>query len=294
MLSFFTIVWSWLKDPKNRGIIKLAAIAILILIILMQCSRNRGLQNELQAQKDETTRIINNNEAKTAPLIQKHINDSTLLAEKLALSLTVEELKKEYKDLLVGFEQFKKQNPKVIEKVTVNNYETIREVPVYAKMDSLGNGEFNFSDTAKYADGNSRVLKGDIQYKNRFFKKTDSTEVDLNKLGYYSKVTRGSGNFILDQKIKLKVGLFEDPKTKKVTIAAQTSYPGITFTQLEGADIMSDEVSRKAARNFRKTWGIGFNISYGATVDLKTSKLIFGPQIGIGIHYTPKILQWGK
>lgn len=294
MFSFITIAWAWVRDPKNRGVIKLAAIVILILIILMQCSRNRGLKEDLQAQKDEATRVLNNVEAKNAPLIQKKINDSTLLAERLALKLTVEELKKEYKDLLVGFEQFRKQNPKVIEKITVNNYETIKEVLVYAKMDSLGNGEFTFNDSAKYADGNSRILKGDIRYKNTFFKKSDSTEVDLNKLGLYSKVSKGTGNFVLDQKIKLKVGLFEDPKTKKVTIAATTSYPGITFTQLEGADIMSDDKSRKVTRNFRKTWGIGLNLGYGAGVDIKSMKIYMGPQIGIGITYTPKFLQWGK
>ena len=126
------------------------------------------------------------------------------------------------------------------------------------------------------------------------FNKSDSTEVSFNKLNVYNKVAPGLGNFTLDQGIKLKVGLFEDPKTKKVSIAATTSYPGITFTQLEGADIMSNDVSRKAARNFRKTWGIGLTLGYGAGVNLKTSQVFFGPQMGIGITYTPKFLQWGK
>ena len=294
MMNFILPVINWLRDPKNRGVIKLAAIAILILIILMQCSQNRGLRDEVRAQKEEATRIQNNYEAIHSQIIQGKINDSTWRAEKLALKLTVDELKGEYKELLVGFEKFRKQNPKVIERFTVTNNETIREVPVYAKMDSLGNGEFDFKDSAKYADGNSRVLKGVITYKNRFFKKSDSTEVNLNTLGLYSKVTKGTGSFELDQKIKLKVGLFEDPKTKKVTIAATTSYPGIKFEQIEGADIMSDETSRNATKNFRKTWGIGIQLGYGAGVDLKTSKIFMGPQIGIGLHYTPKFLQWGK
>lgn len=294
MLQFFTIALNWIKDPKNKGIIKLVGIAILIAVILFQCNQNKGLRNDLDSQKSETERIINNNEALNDTIRQKKLNDSTLLAERLAIKISMKELKDGYSDLLLGFEQFRKQNPKVIEKITVNNFETIREVPVYAKMDSLGNGQFIFSDSAKYADGNSRKLSGNINYINKLFYKKDSTEVDINKLGLYSKVSNGAlANFELTQKIKLKVGLFEDPKTKKVTIAATTSYPGITFSQLEGADIM-DEVSKKAARNFRKTWGIGFNIGYGGTVDLKTSKVAFGPQVGIGIHYTPKLLQWGK
>jgi len=294
MMNFILPVINWLRDPKNRGVIKLAAIAILILIILMQCSQNRGLRDEVRAQKEEATRIQNNYEAIHSQIIQGKINDSTWRAEKLALKLTVDELKGSYKELLVGFEKFRKQNPKVIERFTVTNNETIREVPVYAKMDSLGNGTFTFSDDTTYADGNFRKITGDIRYKSRYFNKKDSLEADLNKLGLYNKIQGGQGNFSLEQKIKIKVGLFEDPKTKKVTIAATTSYPGLTFSQLEGADIMSDETSRKATRQFRKTWGIGIQLGYGAGVDLKTSKIFMGPQIGIGLHYTPKFLQWGK
>lgn len=293
-MNFFIIAWNWLRDPKNSGVIKLAAIAILIMIILMQCSQNRGLRDEVTAQKEEVTRIQNNYEATNSQIVQGKINDSTWRAERLALKLTVEELKNGYSDLLVGFEKFRKQNPKVIERFTVTNNETIREVPVYARMDSLGKGEFDFTDTVNYPDGNFRKLTGKINYKNNYFNKKDSTETNLNKLGVFNNVQAGLGNFKLEQKIKLKVGLFEDPKTKKVTIAATTSYPGLVFSQLEGADIMSDAISRQAAKQLRKTWGIGFNISYGATVDLKTSKFVLGPQIGIGIHYTPKFLQWGK
>jgi hypothetical protein len=294
MLTFFTAAWSWLKDPKNKAVIRIGLIAILIAIILMQCSHSRGLKQELEQQKTETQRIQNNYEALNAPLIQNKINDSTLRAERLALKLTVDELKHQYSDLLVGFESFKKQNPKVIEKIYFNNKETIKEVPIFAKVDAFGNGSFTFNDTAKFADGNYRKLKGTLPFSSTFFNKKDSIQVDLEKTGLYTKIIPGLGTFDLEQGIKLKVGLFEDPKTKKVTIAATTSYPGITFTQLDGADIMSDETSRKATRQFRKTWGIGLNLGYGVAVDLKSSKVVLGPQFGVGITYTPKWLQWGK
>jgi hypothetical protein len=294
MLRFFTGIWSWITDPKNKSIRNLIGIAILVAIILMQCSQNKGLKNSLEAQKDESQRIQNNYEALNDTIRQGKINDTTLLAERKALKLTVDELKKGYSDMLVGFEQFKKQNPKVIERITFNNTETIREVPVYVKMDGKGNGFFTFNDTAKFADGNYRKLRGVLPFSSKFFKKNDSTQVDIDRLGLYTQINPGAGNFVLEQGIKLKVGLFEDKKTHKVSIAATTSYPGITFTQLEGADIMSDNISKKAARNFRKTWGIGFNLGYGAAVNLKTSQVFFGPQVGIGVTYTPKFLQWGK
>lgn len=293
-MNFLSTIWGFFTDPKNRRMLTLAAFVALIIIILMQHGCNRRLNQKLEEQQAEVQRAQNNAEALKDTLRQRKINDSTLLAERFGLKLTVDELKKNFSDLLVGFEDFKKQNPKVIERITVHNYETIKEVPVYAKMDSLGNGYFAFIDTAKFADGNYRKLSGKIPYSSRLFRRNDSTEVSFNTLGVYNKVMPGFGDFSLEQGIKLKVGLFEDPKTKKVSIAATTSYPGINFTQLEGADIMSDDVSRKAARNFRKTWGIGLNLGYGAGVDLKTSKVFFGPQVGVGLTYTPKWLQWGK
>jgi hypothetical protein len=294
MISFFTNIWSWLTNPKNRSILKLIAIAILILIILMQCSQNRGLKGDLEQQKTETQRIQNNYEALHTPLIQGKINDSTLRAERLGLKLSLDELKKNYSDLLIGFEEFKKQTPKVIEKLTINNIETIKEVPVYAKIDSLGDGALTFNDSVNFADGNFRRIQGTLPVISRFYNKKDSTQIDLNKLGLYEQLNPGAANFNLEQKIKLKVGLFEDPKTNKVMIAATTSYPGISFTQLDGADIMDNDISKKAARNFRKTWGIGLSIGYGAAVNLKTNQMFLGPQIGIGLNYTPKWLQWGK
>ncbi len=294
MLQFFIGIWNWIKNPKNKVVLRLIGVAILIAIILMQCSQNRGLKTNLEQQKSETQRIQNNYEALNSPLVQKKLNDSTLIAEKLALKLTMEELKKQYSSLLVGFEDFKKQNAKAIAKIGLNNTEKIKEVLVYVKIDSLGNSELVFNDSAKFADGNYRKLSGTLPYSSSFFSKKDSAQVDLNKLGLYTKINPGTANFTLEQGIKLKVGLFEDPKTKKVSIAATTSYPGITFTQLDGADIMNDEISRKATRNFRKTWGIGFSLGYGAGVNLKTSQVFFGPQMGISLNYTPKLLQWGK
>ena len=294
MIQFFIGIWKWLTDPKNKTILRLLLVISLIALILMQCSHGRELKTELEQQKSETERTKNNYEALHSPLTQSKINDSTLRAEKLALKLTIDELKKGYSDLLVGFESFKKQTPKLIEKITFNNTEAIREVPVHVKMDGLGNGIFTFNDSAKFKDGNSRTLSGILPFSSLFFNKKDSTQADINKLGLYTQVNPGHGDFILEQNVRLKVGLFEDPKTKKVIIAATTSYPGIKFSQLDGADIMSDESSKKVTRQFRKTWGIGLNLGYGIVVDLKSSKVYYGPQTGISLTYTPKWLQWGK
>lgn len=294
MLTFFTSIWGWITNPKNRTVLKLIGVAILIAIILMQFGQNRGLKSDIENQKSEAQRAQNNLDALHDTIRQGKINDTTLLAERRAIKITLKELKTNYSDLMVGFEQFKKQNPKVIERITFNNTETIREVLVSGKIDANGNGMFSFNDSAKFADGNYRKLSGNIGFESKFYKKSDSTLVAFKDLGLNEKIFQGTGNFKLEQGIKLKVGLFEDQKTKKVSIGVTTSYPNITFTKLEGADIMSDEISKKAARQLRKTWGLGISAGYGFGVDLSTSRVFLCPQVGISLHYSPKILQWGK
>ena len=92
--------------------------------------------------------------------------------------------------------------------------------------------------------------------------------------------------------MNLNLGLFRDKKTKQISIMADTDYPGITFTRLDGALIMDDPESRKVLRQARKQWGIGFNFGYGLMYDVKNSKIVNGPYFGVGLNYTPKFLQW--
>ena len=44
----------------------------------------------------------------------------------------------------------------------------------------------------------------------------------------------------------------------------------------------------------KRVWGVGFNVGYGANLNMQTNQVFFGPQMGVGLHYTPKWAQWGK
>jgi hypothetical protein len=47
-------------------------------------------------------------------------------------------------------------------------------------------------------------------------------------------------------------------------------------------------------RQARKTWGIGFDVGYGVLIDVRNSNVSTGPYFGVGVNYSPKLLQWGK
>ena len=81
---------------------------------------------------------------------------------------------------------------------------------------------------------------------------------------------------------------------QKRAMMADTDYPGITFTNIEGASIMDEPANKKLLRQMRKPWGLGLNIGYGAIVDVKNGSVATGPYVGFGISYSPKFLQWGK
>ena len=287
-------VFSYLFKPENRQVLWFVVFAILIAIILMQRSCNSNLKNELDAQKGEAQRIKNNYEAGQDSVRHYKINDSIFRAERLGFVLTLNELNSNYKYLLSGFEDFKKNPPKVIINQPLLIRETIKEVPVTASVDPNGNGDFKFSVETLYADNNYRKLSGYIPYSSKFFNKSDSTPVDYKALPYSFVLNPGTGTFDLEQKINVKLGLFEDPKTKKIKVAVNTSYPGITFSGLEAYDIMEEDLIKKQQKGGKRLWGVGFNIGYGACVNLKTNQVFFGPQMGVGLHYTPKWAQWGR
>jgi hypothetical protein len=294
IINAFKGMFSYLFKRENRQVLWFIAFTALILIILMQRSCNSSLRSEIDAQKGETQRVKNNYEAEKDSVKHYKINDSIFRAERLGFVLTLNELNTNYKYLLTGFEDFKKNPPKVIINQPLLIRETIKEVPVTAIVDPNGNGNFKFSFETNYADNNYRKLSGFMPYSSKFFNKADSIPVNYKDLPYAFTLNPGTGTFDLEQRINIKLGLFQDPKTKKVKVAVNTSYPGITFSGLEAFDIMEEELIKKQQQGGKKVWGVGFSVGYGAGLSLKTNQVFFGPQIGVGLHYTPKWAQWGK
>lgn len=293
-LSVIKRIFSYITKPENKQVLWFFIFAALIAVILMQRSCNSNLKNELEAQKNEAQRIKNNYEAQQDSVKHYKINDSIFRAERLGFVLTLDELKNDYKYLLAGFEDFKKNPPKVIINQPILIKETIKEVPVTARVDESGNGDFRFSYETQFADNNYRKISGYIPFTSKFFNKKDSSIVDYSTLPYLFTLNSGNAKIDLEQRINVKLGLFEDPETKKVKVAVNTSYPGVTFYGLEAYDIMNEDLIKKQQKGGKRTFGFGLNLGYGATVNVKTGQVIFGPQMGIGFHYTPKWAQWGK
>lgn len=284
MMTIFTNILKFITNPKNTRMILLGVAVVFLLLFLQQCSATKAAKAEVELQKQETQRISNNYEAAADTIRQGKVDEDTWKAEKAGYELTIDEAKEKYADLLKDFKYEKNKPPKVIIETQVEIKEVLGNVKITStELDSNGNATITASDTARFDSINYRYLNGKIPYK-LVFNKVDSTY----------KIVSDHGVFELRQGIGINYGLFQDKKTKKISVVATTDYPGITFKSLEGSNIMDDDKNKKLIRQMRKSWSLGMNIGYGILVDVKNGGLSTGPYVGVGLTYSPKFLQWGR
>jgi hypothetical protein len=280
MITIFKGIISFLTNPKNTRMLLFAGIVLFALLFLRQCGKTSDAKAETEVAKQEIVRVTNNLAASKDTIDQYMVDINTTRAEIKGYELTVEELEGEYAELLADFEIEKNKPPVVIIKTVYVIKDSIIEVPIYVLPgDSMFDKYLAFSDSAVYDSigVNYRFLTGRIPI---IIDYEDSTLIP------------GFGTFGLELGMNLNLGLFKDKKTKEITILADTDYPGVTFTKLQGANILTDPKNKKILRGLRKSWGLGINVGYGMMLDIPNNAFVTGPYVGVGLSYTPKILQW--
>lgn len=276
-------IFKFITDPKNTRLILFVGAIILLLLFLKQCNQAKYWKGQVEQQKIENRRIANNYRAAMDTIRTFKVDGDTWRSEKAGYELSLDELKKEYKDLLGDFDLEKNKPPKVVIKTEYVIKEVINNVPVYVLIDGNGDTSMVFYDLQKYDSINYRKIDGKIPY-NLVYNSKDST---------YS-VVPGKATIVFEQGVGLGLGLFKDKKTGEVSIKVDTNYPGIKFTRLDGASIMDDPDNKKIVKSMRKPFSIGISAGYGINLNLGTGTFGTGPYLGFGINYSPKFLQFGK
>lgn len=280
MIGFRDII-DFVKNPKNTRMIIFGAFILLIILLLGQRNSNKELKRQIEREKLETQRAKNNHEASLDTIRSYRVGERTWRAEKLGYELTIKELKEDYLHLLGQFNLEKNKPPKVVIKTEYLIRDSIVGVPVLLTTDDMGNKSMNFNDSAHYDKSNFRILDGRIPY-----------EISYNEKDSNYTILPGDASINLNIGMNLNLGLFKDKETKKITIKADTDYPGVSFTKLNGANIIDEH--KDIARDLRKSWGVGVNFGYGVMMDPSSGGINTGPYIGVGLNYSPKFLQFGK
>jgi len=268
------------KFISSRGFL-LASIVALALLFLKQCQST-------QDAKKEAGRHFNNLLAERDSVRMLKSERGNILAEKSAFQLRYSELSKDQKELVKRLELEGKRKPKTIIQTEIVFKDTSIVVPVLATQES-GKTSLNFSYKPSLPGKNKLVIEGKLPYDI----KVDSTKNSQGNYVYSSSIIPQNVKLSMEQTIDLVTGLYTDPKTGRLYVRASTTFPGITFSDMQALDMIDDPATKKALKQARKSFGLGLSVGYGFTL-AKDGTFVTGPNVGFGLTYTPKFLQFGK
>jgi hypothetical protein len=259
----------------------LAVIVIMILLFLKQCGETAHM--EAEAKREHNNYLASLDSVRTIKSENEH-----LIQEKSAYELKVSDLSKSQKELIhqLGLKSSGRGNtPNTVINVVTEIRDSVKIASTIVK-DSNGDESINFLHNPTMSGNNKLKITGKTPY-------TISLRVDpSDSTKYISTILPGLTSLILEQNIDITTGIYRDHKTKRMMTRVTTTYPGLTFNDINSFDITDNPDTRKTLKAARKEFGLGVQIGYGI-FGVSTGPLP-GFYIGFGVHYSPRFLQFGK
>ena len=251
------------KEQIGRAL-PTALILILLILLVKQCEST-------QLDKLEITRLENNNLALQDTIRNYVSKDGLNTGEIRALNLKVDELND-------SLDYEKSKPPVTITEYKVQIQEKIVEVPnLVVLTDTL-------HDTVYKDRGYTHLIT--VQSDTVYDKSLRTMDITI-PANVGDSLTLGPAEIDLHQNIWLRTSIYQDRKTKEVFMKAETDYPNVAFNRGKGILVQDDKGLRQLMRQSRRTFGIGIQTGVGITTTGQSRHYI-----GVGIHYSPKFLQW--
>ena len=254
---------------KIKDILWVALILIVSFSLISQCKSKNELEKEVDI-------LTNNTYALTDSIRQYQDKLGNIIAEKHALQLTQEEMKKtigELKQKNTEYVSYIKTNISLKDTIYV---ETVIKEIVVDTVKKVESGSIHLEKTDNFKKS-QRFISVDIPY-------TSS---------YPSNLTIKEATIMMNQDLFVEGTIVRNNKTKETMFYLKSDYPGIIFNS--GNAIVATN-GKQYDREMRKRNGIGLAIgpSLGVYYDNPSHsfKPAFGISLTIGFTYTPKILQW--
>ena len=133
---------------------------------------------------------------------------------------------------------------------------------------------------------NSLTISGKIPYTLDIIKSPEKEDL------VFAKLNPGTAELDIKQNIDIVTGIYRDSKTKRLMTRVSTEYPGITFSDVNSFSIIDTKENRDALKGERKPFGVGINFGLGVAGNQKG--IYPGIYVGVGLHYSPRFLQFGK
>lgn len=259
----------------------LAMLAILSLLLLRQCGESENAKSE--ALREHNNYLASLDSVRT---IKSEIGN--LIQEKATYELKVSELSDEQKALIdqLGLKSNGRGNtPNSVINMVAEIRDSINVISTIVK-DPNGDESITFTHNPQMTGNNKLKINGKTPY-------VVEIRVDPNdSTKYIASVIPGLTSLLMEQNIDITTGIYRDPKTKRMMTRVSTTYPGLTFNDINSFDITDSPDTRKALKAARKEFGLGIQLGYGLSGS--NTGITPGFYIGAGIHYSPKFLQFGK
>lgn len=259
----------------------LAAIVILLLLFLKQC--NKTAHMEAEAKREHNNYLASLDSVRTIKSENGH-----LIQEKSAYELKASELSESQRDLIrqLGLKSSGRGNtPNSVINIVTEIRDSVKIASTIEK-DPNGEESINFLHNPQMPGNNKLKITGKTPYTISLYRDPlDSTK-------YLTSIIPGLTTLNLEQNIDITTGIYRDPKTKRMMTRVTTTYPGLTFNDINSFDITDNADTRKALKAARKEFGLGLQLGYGLSGT--STGIRPGFYVGVGFHYSPKFLQFGK
>ncbi len=265
----------------SRGFM-LIAIAVLLFLFLKQCGATSDAERE--AKREHNNYLASIDSVRTIKKERDHA-----IYEKSAFQLKVSELSKEQKDLIKDLDlksNGRGTTPKTVIQYVVEYRDVVKNIASTVEKDPNGGESITFVHNPELKGKNKLKIEGQVPYTVAILKDSlDSTK-------YFAEITPGGTTLDIEQSIDLVTGIYMDPKSKRIMTRVSTTFPGLTFSEINSFDITDNPETRSLMKASRKEFGLGLNLGYG--LGINNQGIVPGLYFGIGIHYSPRFLQFGK
>jgi hypothetical protein len=269
------------SDIFGNRFFLLSVIVVMIMLTLKQCG-------EADHAKAEALREHNNYLASLDSVRTIKNELGHIIQEKATYELKASELSKEQKDLIAQLDlksNGRGNTPNSVINVVTEIRDSVNVASTIVK-DPNGDESINFVHNPQMTGNNKLKITGKTPY-------VINLQVDpSNSSKYVASIVPGLTSLLMEQNIDITTGIYRDPKTKRMMTRVSTTYPGLTFNDVNSFDITDSPDTRKALKDARKEFGLGIQVGYGLSGS--NAGITPGFYIGAGIHYSPKFLQFGK
>jgi preprotein translocase subunit Sec61beta len=277
-MIYITKIINWIKNLKlTKTDILYIGLIVFILLFLQQCNSNASLKREIKQVEVVANRELNNYKASQDTIKIVRNENGELVAQKLAYEFDINSLNDANKKAIADYQKALNLNK------DIKNINSLLRTEIRVK-DSIINSK---GTVIKITDSTSTIKFSDDKNWDKYNWRRFNATLDVLRNTKTNNLTVTSNRFDFEQGIELKAAILNENGVNSLKIT--TPYPGIEFTNIENINLVNDKLNQK---NEKKA---GFSIGIGAGYGINLTPNIVitvGPQIGIGLYWSPKWLRF--